>query len=123
MSYTSDLQAIEREYPDVIISIDLRSDRLRVYFVDNSFLDIWFSRRIPGKYAFHWERRSVNGTVYRWDNAAHRSAANVDTYPHHFHEGYQSNIRPFEPKSIWEDTLREILNYIRDKIKHSPSSL
>jgi len=58
MSYTSDLQAIEREYPDVIISIDLRSDRLRVYFVDSSFLDIWFSRRIPGKYAFHWEYRN-----------------------------------------------------------------
>jgi len=31
MSYTSDLQAIEKEYPDVIISIDLRSDRLSIF--------------------------------------------------------------------------------------------
>jgi hypothetical protein len=112
------VKVIKEEYPDVALSIDLRDDRLRVYFVDNSFLDIWFSRRIPGKYSFHWERRNVNGTVYRWDNAAHRSVTGIDTFPHHFHESSQSNVKPFKPESEWEDTLRDILNFIRDKIKH-----
>ncbi|ACB07441.1 toxin-antitoxin system TumE family protein [Candidatus Korarchaeum cryptofilum] len=112
------VKVIKEEYPDVALSIDLRDDRLRVYLVDNSFLDIWFSRRIPGKYSFHWERRNVNGTVYRWDNAAHRSVTGINTFPHHFHESSQLNVKPFKPESEWEDTLRDILNFIRDKIKH-----
>ena len=62
----------EREFADVVEQVEVREDRLRLHIVDGSFIDVWFSRRIPCKYAFHWERRHIDGTVYRWDNAAHR---------------------------------------------------
>lgn len=106
----------KEEFLDIVASLELRGDRLRIHIVDGSFLDVWFSRTLPGKYAFHWERRHIDGTVYRWDNAAHRSIAGISTYPHHFHEASQRNVKPYRPKETWEDTLREILNYIRNKI-------
>ncbi len=88
---------IERSYLDIVVEIEFKKDRLRVYLVDNSFLDIWFSRTIPGKYAFHWERRHIDGTVHRWDNAAHKKYEYLNTFPHHFHMGSDENVKPFKP--------------------------
>ena len=42
---------------------------LRIYFKDRSFLDIRWNE--SGKYSLHWERRHINGTLYRYDNAKH----------------------------------------------------
>ncbi len=107
----------EEEFLDVVISTDVMNDRLRIHIIDGSFLDVWFSRRIPCKYAFHWERRHLNGSVYRWDNAAHRKLKRLETFPHHFHDGRQESIRPFTPSDNMEDTLRFILMVIRDRLK------
>ena len=43
--------------------------KIRVVFVDSSFLDIYWSP--SGRYSLHYERRHINGTVYRHDNAPH----------------------------------------------------
>ena len=45
----------EEEFPDIVEYVEVREDKLRLHIIDNSFIDIWFSRRIPCKYAFHWE--------------------------------------------------------------------
>ena len=108
---------VEREFPDIVEHVEARKDRLRLHVIDGSFIDVWFSRRIPCKYAFHWERRHIDGTVYRWDNAAHKGLEGLETFPHHFHEGSQHNIRSFKAKETMEDTLRVILEYVRQRIK------
>jgi hypothetical protein len=74
----------EIEFADVVIGWDIAEGKLRLYIADKSFLDIWFSRQIKGRYAYHWERRHVDGTIYRWDNAKHNVWKNVKTFPHHF---------------------------------------
>ena len=43
----------EKEFPDIVEQAEIRRDRLRLYIADGSFIDVWFSRRIPCKYAFH----------------------------------------------------------------------
>jgi hypothetical protein len=41
------------------------------------------------KYRHHWQQK--DGTIInRWDNAPHYR--NVDTFPHHLHEGSETNI-------------------------------
>jgi len=95
---------------------EVRIDRLRIYFRDGSFLDVWFSRSIPGKYAFHYERRHLDGRVYRWDNAAHSRVKGIPTFPHHFHNGSQSNVQPYMPKESVEETFHDILNWIKARI-------
>jgi len=41
--------------------------KIRVIFIDSSFLDIYWSS--SGHYSLHYERRHINGTLYRHDNA------------------------------------------------------
>ena len=110
---------VEGEFADIVEQVEVGRDRLRLHVVDGSFIDVWFSRRLPCKYAFHWERRHIDGTVYRWDNAAHRRIEGLETFPHHFHEGSQHIIRPFKVKETMEDTLRAILEYVRRRIRDS----
>jgi len=107
----------EEEFPDIIEHAEIKRDRLRLHIVDGSFLDVWFSRRIPCRYALHWERRHLDDTVYRWDNAAHRVLKGLETFPHHFHEGAQHSVCPFKPKETMEDTLRAILEYVRQRVQ------
>ncbi len=107
----------EKEYPDIVEYAEIKEDRPRLHIIDDSFIDIWFSRKIPCKYAFHWERRHLDNTVYRWDNAAHKKLKGLMTFPHHFHEGSQDNVRPFKPEETVEDTLKNILEYVKQKIK------
>ena len=120
--YSRLVKIAEEEFSDIVNSAELMEDRLRVYIIDDSFLDVWFSRRIPCKYAFHWERRHLNGSVYRWDNAAHRKVEGLETFPHHFHDGRQDSIRSFTPSDSMEDTLRHILRVIRDRLKKTPGA-
>ena len=45
--------------------------KIRVIFIDNSFLDVYWSS--SGKYSLHYERRHIDGTIYRHDNAPHEN--------------------------------------------------
>ncbi len=56
MNYIEDLyeeikQIAIREFSDIIISIEKVYGKLRIYLIDGSFIDVWFSRKIPGRYA------------------------------------------------------------------------
>jgi len=36
---------------------------------------------LTSRYAYHWERRHVDDTIYRWDNAKHEVWKKVKTFP------------------------------------------
>ena len=90
----------------------MRIIKIRIIFKDESFLDvIWGS---SGKYSLHWERRHINGTIYRYDNAPHWK--NISTFPNHFHDGSEKKVTPsYLPKDPLE-ALKRILEFIRSKI-------
>jgi hypothetical protein len=58
------------EFHDIVIGADVRQDRvLRLFIRDGSYVDIFYSpRERSRKYAYHWERRMLDGTIYRHDN-------------------------------------------------------
>ena len=106
----------EIEFADVTTCCEIKEGKLRLYIVDETFLDIWFSRQLEGRYAYHWERRHLDNTIYRWDNAKHEVWKNVKTFPHHFHNGIDDNVSesllPQEP----EKALKYILVFVREII-------
>jgi len=56
------------EFADIVEATRIVENKLRVFLVDGSYIDVWFSIRRPGVFAYHWERRGLNGTIYRYDN-------------------------------------------------------
>jgi len=61
----------ETEFFAVVRSTTIVRNKLRVVLTDDSYIDFWWSTQILGRYAHHWERRHVDGTIYRHDNMPH----------------------------------------------------
>jgi len=106
----------EMEFADVVTTCEVVEGKLRFYIIDESFLDVWFSRKLEGRYAYHWERRHVDNTVYRWNNAKHEVWKNVKTFPHHFHEGTDNMVRESLLPNMPEKGMRYVLDYVREMI-------
>lgn len=62
----------EVEFHDVVEFTEDLKEKLRLYLKDGGFIDVWFSNKIRGRYAYHWERRHIDGKIYRHDNIPHK---------------------------------------------------
>lgn len=109
----------ESKYKDITISTEilgkhsLGSAKLRLFFKDQSYLDIWLSP--SGKYSYHWEQRAQRGIIYRHDNAP--DFPHIKTYPKHLHDGEEKNIQPSHIHTNPLVAIEQILNIIRQKMK------
>ena len=72
---------VERKFSDILKSAELiqgtagRIRKLRLYLIDNTFVDIWYSP--DGSYSYHWEQRNIRDAIYRHDNAPHKDRNRV----------------------------------------------
>lgn len=89
---------------------------MRVFLVDTSFLDIWYSPRTVKKYSYHWERQHVDNTIYRHDNAPHIRWKNIPTYPKHFHLETEYNVIESYISDIPEEAVMMFMSFVRAKL-------
>lgn len=88
-------------------------NKLRVHFIDDSFLDVWLSDE--NDYSYHWEQRAQRGLIHRWDNAPDHPE--VESFPHHFHDGGENNVESSNLDRDSSKAFREILGFIKNKLK------
>ena len=108
----------EVEFGEVVVdtnSSDL--NELRIMLIDGSFVDVWFSLKLEGRYSYHWERKAIDGTIYRHDNAPHKHWRGVKTFPKHFHDGGEEQVKESDISEVPEEGLREFLAFVRDRLK------
>ena len=101
----------QSEFPSIVWATTIIRNKLRVALRDGSYIDFWWSRRIPGRFAYHWERRRVDGTVYRHDNVPHLQWQTVSSFPKHFHTGAQQTVTESDIPENPEDGLRQFLSF------------
>ena len=88
--YQRQLEEAKQKFGDSVIEGEIRYTeskeplKLRLSIVDGSIVDVFYSSR--GKYSYHWDRRIINGTIYRHDNAPHKRWREIKTFPKHFHQ-------------------------------------
>ena len=83
----------EVEFADIVVeSLIPDVNELRFILRDGSFVDVWFSLKLADRYSYHWERRALDGTIYRHDNAPHSRWRSVATFPRHFREGSETRV-------------------------------
>jgi hypothetical protein len=108
----------EVEFSEIVVeafSPDL--NELRIILTDGSFVDLWFSLKLKDRYSYHWERKFIDGTVYRHDNAPHKRWRSVKTFPNHFHEGTEGYVTESYISDDPEEGLREFLAFVRDELR------
>lgn len=110
----------EVEFVDIVVEAAIPdSNELRIFLSDGSFVDVWFSLKLQGRYSFHWERQALDGTIYRHDNAPHRRWQSVATFPRHFHNGSESAVEDSHLSTVPTEALREFLAFVRGKLRTS----
>lgn len=110
---------IDIEHHDILADAgtDIYHDKIRAYILDGSVVDIWFSKKIPGRFSYHWERRHIDGRLYRHDNFPDPRWKNVSTFPKHFHNGSQSLV---QESSIDDDPIsgvRQFMSFVRKMMR------
>lgn len=117
MPSIDDLKRIaEIEFSDIVKETLLVDHKLRIFLVNNGFIDVNLSQRLPDKFGFHWEIMDIAGTIFRYDNFPDKNWSHISTYPCHFHNGSQNNVEasPF-PMAVIEG-LRAFLEFVKCKL-------
>ncbi len=103
------------ETSEIIFSYTNRAQKLRIWLVDSSFVDIWYS--LDESYSFHWQRD--HGFIYRHDNAPHIKWSYVSTFPKHCHDGDQENVIESNLPNSPQEALRFFLGIVKEKLIES----
>jgi hypothetical protein len=109
---------IEIEFSEIVedvVPTDI--NELRIMLNDGSFIDVWFSLKLEGRYSYHWERNFIDGTIYRHDNAPHLRWQAVSTFPKHFHDGSEDIVVSSHISDNPESALKEFLSFASERIK------
>jgi hypothetical protein len=112
----------ENEFKDIVDTTGFiggkasAPNKLRMKFIDNSFLDVWLS--LDGDYSYHWEHRAQRGLIHRWDNAPDHPE--LRTFPMHFHNGSERKVTESELDEDCEKAIRVILRFVQSKLAESP---
>jgi len=88
----------------------------RAFIRDGSFIDVWFSLKVSGRFSYHWERRHVDGCMFRHDNFPDTNWKIVSTFPKHYHNGSQDAV---EESNIDDDpfvALRQFMDFARSHL-------
>ena len=105
------------EFPSLVEDTRIIDNKLRLFLVDGSYIDVWLSIKRIGTYAFHWERRSIDGSLYRYDNIPDRRARRLRTFPRHLHEGSEEDIVECDMGDEPKEILRAFLRYVEGRLR------
>ena len=115
-----DLERLARlavsEFPEIVVSTAIIRTKLRIVLQDGSYIDFWWSIRTRGRFAYHWERTLVDGTIYRHDNIPHIRWRGVASFPKHYHDGAQLNVTDSDISENPEQGLRQFLQFAAEMI-------
>ncbi|PIS39348.1 MAG: hypothetical protein COT33_02525 [Candidatus Nealsonbacteria bacterium CG08_land_8_20_14_0_20_38_20] len=111
-------EIIEDEFLDIVKNILKPSEeKLRVVLNDKSFIDIRLSQKVKNRFDFHWERRHINGTIFRYDNFPDIRFKHLKSFPEHFH--YQKDNKVIEAKfrKSPKQGFKDFMNFVRSYLK------
>lgn len=109
-------EVAEVEFHDIVAEAEIKDiNEMRIILMEGSFVDVWFSLKLEGRYSYHWDRKAVDGKVYRHDNAPHKKWEHLKSFPKHFHNGSEedSDCKESRISDEPERAIREFLHFVR----------
>ena len=115
---------IEIDYRDIIDRITISEiNEMRIILKDETFIDIWYSLKLEGRFSYHWERKFKDGKIYRHDNIPHKNWKYVHTFPKHFHNGREKQVIESYIDPEPERGIPQFLQFAREKMKEDTPGL
>ena len=114
----AELEGIAREeFADMVMDVHRIDAKLRMLLIDGSHIDFWWSEVQEGRFAHHWNRQNLDGTIHRHDNSPHRKWRHIKTFPQHYHREREDSVtESFLPTKPQED-VRAFLAFCREFLR------
>jgi hypothetical protein len=107
----------EIEFDDIVKDVIIQDiNELKIILIDGSFIEVWYSLKLEDRFSYHWERKHIDGLIYRHDNAPHKKWRFLSTFPKHFHNGNEEHAVESNLDEEPEKGLRNFLRFVREKI-------
>lgn len=107
-------QCAEEHFSDILSEAPIIfSDKVRLVFVDGSYMDIRYP--VDSKYSFHWQ---LEFEIIRIDTAPHHRQ--LSTFPRHMHIGKEDDViedSVTEIDNTIEENVKCVLGFVRRKLK------
>lgn len=116
-SFESLARIAEIEFSEIVSDSALMGEKLRLFIHDTSYIDIWLSHTLKNRFGFHWERRHLDGTMFRYDNFPDTEWRAVNTYPRHFHNGSQDAVEAATFSPDLTEGFRDFLRFAAAKLR------
>ncbi len=117
MSLLDELARIaEVEFSTIVTGAQAIEPKRRFFLADGSFVDVWVSVKIPGRFGFHWERRHLDRTFYRYDNFPDPEWKAVSTFPYHFHDGTHDRVISSPFPSEAPEGFRAFMTFVTNRL-------
>jgi hypothetical protein len=107
----------EIEFADIVKNTYQIDYKLRIVLINNSFIDVYLSQKLQGKFGIHWERMDKRKAIYRYDNFPDKKWRAVASFPFHFHNGSYDNVEssPFPLQPL--NGFRAFMEFVKNKIE------
>jgi hypothetical protein len=111
-------QIVDNEFAEFVNNVhEPFINELKIKLKDDSFVDVWYSINLENRYSYHWERKHVDGSIYRHDNAPHIKWKDIETFPKHFHNKSEENVEASNISDKPENAIREMMNFVKNMIE------
>ena len=105
---------VEDRFSDIVVEIlEPSAEKVRFLLHDESFVDIRISERVKNRFDFHWERRHIDGTLYRYDNFPDTKFKKFSSYPYHFHEKKERVAKSSPFRTKLPDAFIDFMEFVR----------
>lgn len=105
------------EFGGIFEQADILDVKLRLLLKDGSYLDVWVSKKLTGRFGFHWEQRHLGGKMYRYDNFPDSNWKNISGFPYHFHQDDQNLVVTSPFSQDLDQGFREFCEFIRKTLE------
>ena len=106
----------EVEFATIVTGAQALEPKRRFFLLDGSFVDVWVSVKLSGRFGFHWERRHLDGTLFRYDNFPDPAWRAIPTFPYHFHDGAEDRVAPAPFPREARDGFRAFLTFVSARL-------
>ena len=92
----------------------------KYFFISNPLkiiLEIFKSNNILNRWAFNWERKHVDGTIYRQDNIPLISWEEIETFPWHYHYKSEENVINSDFTNDITQNVQKLILIVKERIK------
>jgi Family of unknown function (DUF6516) len=111
------LESIARcEFADNVMNVHRIDAKLPIILIDRSYVDFCWSEVQEGRFAHHWNRQHLDGTIYRPDNPSHRKWQHIKSFAQHHHREHEDSVTESYLPQDPQEAVRAFLTFCRQII-------